>query len=487
MEKRRSIGVNLIFNVVKSVLAVLFPLITLPYISGVLTQDSIGEYGFSTSVINYFLLISTLGIKTFAIKEAGKYRGDKKRFDEFASNMFSLNVFFTLVSYALLALSYVAFGKFRFYGKAIAIASFGICFSTIGVEWVFNIFEDFAYIAYRSVLIQIASLIMMFAFVRDASDAYIYMAISVIANGGANIFNWFYAKKYCHLKLRFNRRIFDNIVPISVIFFNTLATIIYVNSDLTMLGLMSSSKETGIYTVATKIYNTFKAVLNGIVPVFFARLSLQFTENRTEYEKTFSYAVDFISCITIPMAIGVFFYGKEIILMLSTKEYLGAVSGMCLLFISLFFATMGNLYGSGAVLLAGQEKYMLIATSIGAIVNLGVNYILIPVYGNLGAAIGTLITEVLVCSILVIVAYRFNKVSLRLVDMIKCLIATIPFAAIYGLYQRFYYPGRYYYLIFVCFSAVIYFLILILLKHEVVLAITDSVKQKIILKIKGDL
>ncbi|MBR1641474.1 MAG: flippase [Butyrivibrio sp.] len=479
MEKKRSIGINLIFNVIKSALTVLFPLITLPYISSVLTQDSIGEYGFSTSIINYYLLISALGIKTFAIKEAGKYKDDKNKFDEFASNMFSLNVFFTLVAYILLGLSFFVFAKFRLYGKAIAIASFTICFSTIGVEWIFNIVEDFAYITYRSVFVQIVSLIIMFAFVRDASDAYIYMAISVIANGGANIFNWFYARKYCHIRLRFSKEIFRDIVPIAIIFFNTLATIIYVNSDLTMLGWMAGPGETGAYTVATKIYNTFKAVLNGIVPVFFARLSLQYVGDRAEYERTFSYAADFIACITIPMAIGGLLYGKEVILMLSTKEYLSAVSGMNLLLISLFFASMGYLYSSGAVLLAGKEKHMLVATAIGAVANLCVNYALIPVYGNLGAAIGTLVTEVLVCSILVATACKYNKIPVRLTNMLKCVVATIPFLAVYKLYSYVYREGIYYYLIFVAFSAIIYYVVLLCLKHEVVLLATERVMKKI--------
>ncbi len=479
MVKKRSIGINLIFNVIKSVLTVLFPLITIPYISKVLTQDSIGEYGFSTSIINYFLLISALGIKTFAIREAGKYRNDKKKFDEFVSNMFSLNVFFTVVAYVLLAVSFFVFAKFRLYNKAILIASFAIVFNTVGVEWIFNIFEDFAYITYRSVFVQLVSLAAMFAFVRSESDAYIYMAISVVANGGANIFNWFYARRYCHIRLVFKRAVFDDIVPISLIFFNTLATIIYVNSDLTMLGWMAGTKETGVYTVATKMYNTVKAVLNGIVPVFFARLSLQFADSKEDYRRTFASAVDVLTCITIPMAIGVFFYGREIVLMLSTEEYLGAVSGMCLLFVSIFFATMGNLYGTGSVLLAGKEMHMVIATAIGAVLNLCVNYMLIPIYGSMGAAIGTLATEVVVCVILVAVANKYNKVSVHLLEMVKCFIATIPFFGIFKLYQHFYREGRYYYLIFVALSALAYYVVLLILRNKFVLLATDRVLKKL--------
>ncbi len=477
--KKKSIGINLILNVIKSILSVLFPFITLPYISKTLTQDSIGEYTFSVSVINYFLLISALGIKTFAIREASKYRDDKEKFNRFASNMFSLNMFFTVIAYILLALSLLIFKSFKEYRTAVIIASVSIIFSTIGIEWIFNIFEDFAYITYRSIFVQVVSLIMMFTLVRDASDAYLYMAISVIANGGANIFNWFYAKKYCDIKIRFSKEIFADIVPVFTIFSVTLATVIYVNSDLTMLGLMAGKKEVGVYSVASKMYNTVKAVLNGIIPVFFARLAAEYTRNTEEYKKTFSRAVDILACITIPMMVGSFLYGKEIILMLSTEEYLGARNGMVLLFISMFFASMGNLYSQGALLLAGKEKTMLYATSAGAVINIVINFLLIPVLGNLGAAIGTLVTEMLVCTLLFVAAGGAKNTAFSFVNILKCLISTVTFIPLCLLYRNFDFDSKYAYLIFVMLSALVYFILLLLMKYEVAIISKEKVFARI--------
>lgn len=437
MNNKKSLSINLILNIIKSVLSILFPLITLPYISRVLTQDSIGEYTYATSIINYYILISGLGIKTFAIREAVNHRANKDDFDNFASEMFSLNLFFTVVAYILLALSFPVFSTFRSYSKAIIIISFTICFTTIGVEWIYNIFEDFGYMTLRSILVQVCSLFIMFAFVKDASDAYIYMAITVIANGGANLFGWFYARKYCKIRVIFSKRIFKDIVPVFVIFSTTLATVIYVNSDLTMLGVMKGTRDVGVYSVASKMYNVVKTVMNGIVPVYMARLAIEFTSDRDRYYRTFKQAADVLLSLSIPIAAGVMLFGRQIVLMLSTDEYLGAVPGMQILFISLIFATLGNLIGSGALLLDGQEKMMLIATSIGAVINLIINFVLIPQMGTTGAAIGTLCTEITVCTLLFIAEVRSIRSPMAVGSILKSCIASVRGYLLYLLPDRY--------------------------------------------------
>ncbi len=480
MNNKKSLSINLILNIIKSVLSILFPLITLPYISRVLTQESIGEYNYATSIINYFVLISGLGIKTFAIREAGNYRGSKADFDNFASRMFSLNVFFTCIAYILLGFSFFIFSTFRSYSKAIIIISFTICFTTVGVEWIYNIFEDFGYMTVRSILVQVFSLIIMFALVKDTSDAYIYMAITVIANGGANLFGWFYSRKYCNIKILFDKSIFKDIVPIVVIFSTTLATVIYVNSDLTMLGVMRGTKDVGIYSVASKMYNVVKSVMNGIVPVYMARLAFEYSKDKVKYYKTFRQATDVLLSLTIPIAVGVMLFGREIVLMLSTSEYLGAVPGMQILFISLIFATMGNLLGSGALLLDGKEKVMFVATAIGAVINLIINYAFIPLLGTTGAAIGTLCTEVGVCMILIIAAINSIKVSISLISIIKSIVASIPFLGIYYLYKIFNSDfNKYLFIVYVVLCALIYFVLMILLKDDAVVMAYDKVKSRI--------
>ena len=86
--KEKSIKLNAVLNVMKTVLSLVFPLITFPYITRVLQVNAIGKYDFSVSVISYFSLIAALGITTYAVREGTKYRGDQEKMNQFARDFF---------------------------------------------------------------------------------------------------------------------------------------------------------------------------------------------------------------------------------------------------------------------------------------------------------------------------------------------------------------------------------------------------------------
>ena len=67
-------------------------------------------------------------------------------------------------------------------------------FNLIGVNWIFNIFEDYVYITVRTFVFQVLALICMFCFVRSSDDYIIYAGLVVMANVGSNIFNIFYKR-----------------------------------------------------------------------------------------------------------------------------------------------------------------------------------------------------------------------------------------------------------------------------------------------------
>ena len=90
--KKRSLGLNAFLNGVRSVLNLLFPLITFPYVSRVLSVSGIGIYNFSNTYVSYFILIAGLGIATYAVREGAKYRENQDKINKFVSQVFSLNM-----------------------------------------------------------------------------------------------------------------------------------------------------------------------------------------------------------------------------------------------------------------------------------------------------------------------------------------------------------------------------------------------------------
>ena len=86
-KKQKSISFNLIVNGIKTLMSVLFPLITFPYASRILGASGIGKVNYASSIISYFSLIASLGISTYAIREGARIREDREKFNKFARRL----------------------------------------------------------------------------------------------------------------------------------------------------------------------------------------------------------------------------------------------------------------------------------------------------------------------------------------------------------------------------------------------------------------
>ena len=198
---KRSINSNAVFNTLKSIFSVIYPLITFPYISRVLMTDNVGKINFGNSIVSYVSLIASLGVTTYAVRECSRVRDNRDELSKTASEILSINLMSTLVAYLGLAVVLVVAKPLENYRKLICIQSTAVLFATLGADWLNTTMEDFKFIAIRTVSMQIISLLLMFIFVRKPEDYIIYAVISVVASSGANVVNIFYRRRYCRTKI----------------------------------------------------------------------------------------------------------------------------------------------------------------------------------------------------------------------------------------------------------------------------------------------
>jgi O-antigen/teichoic acid export membrane protein len=312
--KKKSLGINAFLNGFRSVLNLLFPLITFPYVSRILQASGTGKYNFANSIVSYFLLIAALGVTNYAVREGAKLRDDRQKISEFASQVFTINMISTLISYVLLFLSLILFKKLQFYTVAILIFGLQIFFTTIGVEWIYTIFEDYAYITIRSIIFKIISMILLFIFVRQRSDYLNYVAITVFSTVGSNILNYFHAKSFCDIRITFKIDWKQHLKPILVIFATGIATQIYVNSDITILGILKNDYLVGIYSVSSKIYAIVKSLVQAIVVVAVPRLSMLLGKRETrQFRFLLSKVTNSLAMFTFPVTVGLYMLAPQVI------------------------------------------------------------------------------------------------------------------------------------------------------------------------------
>lgn len=392
--KKKSIGLNAFLNSVRSILNILFPIITFPYVSRVLQVKSIGIYNFSNSIVSYFLLIAALGISTYAIREGAKLRDNKVRMSQFVSEVFTINIWSMVFSYVLLFLCLILFSKLRSYLLCILIFSIQIFFATIGTEWIYQIYEDYGYITVRSIIFQILSIILLFIFVHKPEDYLKYAGITVFSSVGANILNFIHARQYCniHVVCHFNWK--AHLSPIIILFFANVANMIYVNSDITLLGLMKNNYVVGIYSVSSKVYQIVKTLIAAMLIVTIPRLAMLFGKHRIdEYKRILTKLTNTLVIFTLPASIGLIMLSKEVILIISGEHYLRATKSLEILSLAYIFSILAWILTDCVLIPAKREKKVLRSMSISAILNIIINVALIPYFNENAAAISTVVAE----------------------------------------------------------------------------------------------
>ena len=477
--KNKFIGVNALLNAIKTIFSIIFPLITFPYISRVLGVENIGIYNFSTSVVSYFTLLAGLGINTYAIREGTRYRNNKKDISEFCSEVFSVNLISTLISYGILAMCLFFLPSLHDDALIIMILSVSICFMTLGCEWVFNIYEEFGYITIRTILFQILSVILMFVFVKNKHSLIQYALITVLATSGANIINIFARKKFCDVRFCFGRKLKKHLLPILILFANSIAMTIYINSDVIILGLISGNYYVGLYSVATKVYTMLKSLLGALIVVSIPRLSSYLgADNKKQYVETSSIILNALITIAVPAMVGTFALSDEIVLILSGREYIAASMALRILSVALVFSIFSWFYTSCVLVVNKQDRSVLKATTLAAVVNIVLNVILIPYFNQNAAALTTALAEFVSAFVCYLYGRKYFHTNLQKNDIISVLMGSLLILLICYLVRLCISSLCVSIAVSVVISMLVYGVVLVLLRNNSLKYILDFVKRK---------
>lgn len=376
----------------------LFPFVTFSYASRILGVEQMGRLSFAQSVISYFSLIAALGIKEYAVREGTFLRSKKEELNCFVNEIFSINMLFTLIAYGLLSILLLVNRELSQYRSMILLCSLSIALTTLGTEWVNLIYEDFYYLTVRYVIIGILSLGMLFLFVRTPGDLYQYLLITLFSSYGGNLVNLFYLRKRLRIRFTYQFRLKKHMKPLGILFSNSVASVIYLNSDITLIGIFLNDTQVGRYAAATKIYTMVKTLINALVMAAIPRASNILAEKgKKEYCTMVSRILNLIFILTIPVSLGIFLKAKNMIYLVLVQKYVSGAPVLKILGLAIPFAVCAYLFACVVLIPNKLEKNYMYATIMGAGINIVLNFIFIPEYGIMGAAITTLLAECAVC------------------------------------------------------------------------------------------
>lgn len=410
MDKPKSIGINAVLNVIKSCLSVLFPLITYPYVLRIIGTLGIGKVAYVTSVTNYFSLLAMLGVATYAVREGAKYREDKTALKKFADEIFTVNTVFTVISCISFLVTVLSVRQFQEYKILFFIQGLSILFQTFSVDWINRLFEDYLFITLRTILTYVITLVLLFVFVNSENDYYIYAVIQVLPSGVICVSNWMYCRRYVKVRITTHPNFKKHIIPLVVLFANSLMVSIYVNFDTTMLGWLKGDYYVGLYALAAKIYNVVKGIMIAVYTVTIPRLAGYVgRQDDQSYKRLYTNLWSYLSLLLVPMAVGIICLAEEAVYLMGGSKFYESAPALIILAFALIFAIYGGLLTSCLNITLGREKTNLKITIISAGINIILNFYFIPHYSHVGAAITTLISEMVVVGYCFIATPDKNK------------------------------------------------------------------------------
>lgn len=177
--------------------------------------------------------------------------------------------------------------------------------------------------------------------------------------------------------------------------FSALLSTIYGQTDKIMLKAMLGVDAVAHYSVSLTLAGAISIIPITLIDGFRPEIMKYKISDEELYKRRFRqlYALVFWMCIAYCVFVTLF--AKDIILILYGEKYLPAVGGMAVIvwYTSFsYFGAINNIY----MVCENKTFWVQITTFIGALVNIVLNFALIPIYGLVGAAMASLMTQILI-------------------------------------------------------------------------------------------
>lgn len=309
---------NYLYNASYQLLLLILPLITAPYVSRTIGPKGIGQYSFTYSIITWFVMITNIGIAYYGDRQIAYVRNDRYKLSKTFWELQIIKIMMTIISVVLFVVFIFIYRRYTF---LLWLQAINILASMVDISWLYMGLEDFKITVTRNTLVKISSVLFIFLFIHNSNDTWLYTLVLALSVLFGNLTLWTRLRIILvPIKLS-TLRPFRHLSESLLLFFPTIAPMIYLTLNKTMLGVLDGSTATGFYTNADTLIKLILAIVTATGTVVLPKAANEYAKGRRENIKKMLYSsFDFVSFIAFPMAFGIaaialklstFFYGKN--------------------------------------------------------------------------------------------------------------------------------------------------------------------------------
>ncbi|OFI47924.1 hypothetical protein BG262_07995 [Floricoccus penangensis] len=457
---------NIIYNTGYQVLSLIFPLITIPYVSRIFGIDGMGSAAYTNTVVSYFSLFAALSSVLYGNREVAYNQDNKENRSIVFWEIFFIKAITTtisVISFLFLVIFVIKEDYVLYFMQSFILLAVGL-----DISWYFMGVEEFKNIILRNMLIKILAVIVTFTFVKSPNDLWIYVGTVPISTFLGNLSMWPFMKNEVNLVRFKDLNLKRHIKPMLQLFLPQILIQFYLYLNKLMLGNMDSKAAAGIFDQSDRFIRVAVTLVTSLSAAVIPRIAYLHSTHQEEEISNIMYrsfrmvnAISIFSMFSI-MAVSesfaVYFLGSEF------KE-VGIV--MFIQSIMIVFVAWANVLGNQYLLPTNMIKEFNIGAFIGLIVNVVMNLILIPKLGVVGATITTVLTEVAVTLYQMFVLRKRFNIATFLFETWKYLLAGILVFFVTNWIDRSTPSSMFFYIIEACVAVVTYIVALKLLRSTI--------------------
>lgn len=373
----------------------------------------VNDYGILSFAISFTVLLgmgTDIGMSTFATREISQ---DKSKTKKYVNNILPFKIVLSIALFFITALLLYLLGYNRLVIEVALLISIETIFICM-IKFIGGVFQAHENQKYNSIGEIIASILLL-AF----SSISVYFDLGLIAVAVSYMLAYLFflihmvikMNAHCGIpKFEFDFKFWKTTAIKSIpfglsIFFYT----VYFSIDVVMIQFLAGDYATGIYNSAYKIVSVFAAFYVIYQYVIFPLMSKLYAENTDMLKLSFIESFKYSLLILLPLSIGVYFYSPYIIDLIYSSEYALASSVMQILIWTVVFLFINGV-ASSLLNSIGKELSVTKIYLVAAVFNIVLNYMMIPIYSYNGAAITTVLSEIL---IFVLMMYSISKTEYK--------------------------------------------------------------------------
>lgn len=348
---------NALFKTLMSIVNIIFPLLTAPYVARILSVDGYTEYNRASSVVSWFTPFAVFGVYTYGMRTMSRIKGDRMAVSRLFTRLFAFSVFASVAVsavYVCLVIFAPMFSQYRLMYAICASQILFVCFST---DWANEAFESYGFILAKTFFCRLLYVVSVFVLVRDEGDVLMYVLLSSLSTIVNNFLTFCYAKSRIRFSSLSLRDVMGLIKPLFIVFLLVNASMLYTVFDRFMLTWFSDKLSLTYYNISQTIVLAVTNVTSSLLLVSIPRLSyLWGSGKKDEYYGVLRKTSMSFMALHIPCCIGLASLASEVIHFYSGTRYIAAALPLALFSARYVVSAFDMILAKQVMLATGNEK-----------------------------------------------------------------------------------------------------------------------------------